>query len=131
LLAVSRGSSFRGSLSSFTDHIVFPCFFPRQRGRNSIQHSTGYGVIKLDIEYVSYSVRNSTLQNLDDGVQDTETRVVSNDVMRGAHRITGHNMPIHNILSTAPQLSISQKTLGTLTEDGNVMPKHVGATIHN
>jgi hypothetical protein len=39
--------------------------------------------------------------------------------------------PIHNILSTAPQLSISQKTLGTLLEDVNVMPKHVGATIHN
>jgi hypothetical protein len=27
-------------------------------------------------------------------------------------------------------LSISQKALGTLPEDGNVMPKHVGATIH-
>jgi hypothetical protein len=38
---------------------------------------------------------------------------------------------IHNILSTAPQLSISQKALGTLPEDGNEMPKHVGATIHN
>ena len=37
----------------------------------------------------------------------------------------------HNIISTAPQLSISQKALGTLPEDGNVMPKHVGATIHN
>jgi hypothetical protein len=35
------------------------------------------------------------------------------------------------ILSTAPQLSISQKALGMLPEDGNVMPKHVGATIHN
>jgi hypothetical protein len=32
-------------------------------------------------------------------------------------------MPIHNILSTAPQLSISQKVLGMLPEDGNVMPK--------
>src|SRR5215510_12796207 len=42
--------------------------------------------------------------------------------------ITRH---IHNILSTAPQLSISQKALGRLPEDGNVMPKHVGATIHN
>jgi hypothetical protein len=31
----------------------------------------------------------------------------------------------------APQLSISQKALGTLPEDGNVMPKHLGATIHN
>jgi hypothetical protein len=47
------------------------------------------------------------------------------------HHITRHNTPIHNILSTAPQLSISQKALGTLPEDGNVMPKHVGATIHN
>jgi hypothetical protein len=40
-------------------------------------------------------------------------------------------MPIHNILLIAPQLSIFQKALGTLPEDGNVMPKHVGATIHN
>jgi hypothetical protein len=36
-------------------------------------------------------------------------RVVSSDVVRG----------------------ISQKALGMLPEDGNVMPKHVGATIHN
>jgi hypothetical protein len=27
--------------------------------------------------------------------------------------------------------SISQKALGMLPDDGNVMPKHVGATIHN
>jgi hypothetical protein len=40
------------------------------------------------------------------------------------HHITRHNTPIHNILSTAPQLSISQKALGTLPEDGNVMLKH-------
>jgi hypothetical protein len=44
------------------------------------------------------------------------------------HHVTRHKTPIHNILSTAPQLSISQKTLGKLPEDGNVMPKHVGAT---
>jgi hypothetical protein len=42
-----------------------------------------------------------------------------------------HYIEIHNILSTAPQLSISQKALEMLPEDGNVMPKHVGATIHN
>jgi hypothetical protein len=30
-----------------------------------------------------------------------------------------------------PQLSISQKALGMLPDDGNVMPKHVGATIRN
>jgi hypothetical protein len=47
------------------------------------------------------------------------------------HQVTRHNMPIHNILSTAPQLSISRKALGTLPEDGDVMPKHVRATIHN
>jgi hypothetical protein len=47
------------------------------------------------------------------------------------HHVTKDNTPIHNILSTAPQLSISQKALGTLLEDGNVIPKHVGDTIHN
>jgi hypothetical protein len=31
----------------------------------------------------------------------------------------------------AAQLSISQKALGTLPEDDSVIPKHVGATIHN
>jgi hypothetical protein len=47
------------------------------------------------------------------------------------HHVPKHNTPVHNILSTAHQLSISQKALETLPEDGNVMPKHVGATIHN
>ena len=42
---------------------------------------------------------------------------MSSDVVRGAH--------------VTAQLSISQKALGTLPEDGNVVPKHVGATIHN
>jgi hypothetical protein len=37
---------------------------------------------------------------------------------------------IHDILSSA-QLSISQKALGTLPDDGNVMAKHVGATKRN
>jgi hypothetical protein len=47
------------------------------------------------------------------------------------HHATRQNMPTHNILSTALQLSISQKALVTLPEDGNIMPKHVEATIHN
>jgi hypothetical protein len=34
-------------------------------------------------------------------------------------------------LSIAPQLSISQKALGSLPEDGDVIPKHVGSTIYN
>jgi hypothetical protein len=33
-------------------------------------------------------------------------RVESSDVVC-MHHVTRHNMPIHNILSTAPQLSIS------------------------
>jgi hypothetical protein len=56
--------------------------------------------------------------------------VLSSDMVR-SHHVTRHNPPIHNILSTTPQLSISQKTLGTPSEDGNVMPKQVGATVHN
>jgi hypothetical protein len=55
---------------------------------------------------------------------------VSRDVVL-MHHVTRHNTPIHNILSTALQLSISQETLGTLPEDGNVILKHVGATIHH
>jgi hypothetical protein len=51
-------------------------------------------------------------------------RVVSSVVV-----LARQNMHIHNILSTAHQLSSSQKALGTLPEDGNVMPKHVGTTI--
>jgi cobalamin biosynthesis protein CobD/CbiB len=45
-------------------------------------------------------------------------RVVFSDVVRGD-------------LRSAPQLRISQKALETLAENGNAMPKHVGATIHN
>jgi hypothetical protein len=56
---------------------------------------------------------------------------VSSDVVLGAHHVTRHNTPIHNILSTAPQLNISQTALGTLPDDDNVMPKYVGATIYN
>jgi hypothetical protein len=55
----------------------------------------------------------------------------SSDVVRTAQHVTRINTLIHNILSIAPQLSIFQKALGTLPEDGNVMRKHVGATIHN
>jgi hypothetical protein len=45
--------------------------------------------------------------------------------------VTRHNTPIHSILSTAPQLSIFQKVLGTLPEDDNLMPKRVGTIIHD
>jgi hypothetical protein len=61
-------------------------------------------------------------------------RAIVSDFLRSEiakDHVSKHNTPIHNILSTAPQLSISQKALGTLPEDGNVMPKHIGDTIHN
>jgi hypothetical protein len=61
----------------------------------------------------------------------TNTQIMSSEVVRETQHVTRHNTPIHNILSTAPQLSISQKALGTLPEDGNVMPKHVEDTIHH
>ena len=48
---------------------------------------------------------------------------MSSDVVRSA--------PIDNLLPTASQFSISQKALESLPEDGNVMPKHAEATIHN
>jgi hypothetical protein len=57
-------------------------------------------------------------------------RADSSGVVR-THHVTTHNTPIHNIVSTAPQLSIFQKALPTLPEDGNVMPKRVRAKIHN
>jgi hypothetical protein len=57
-------------------------------------------------------------------VQEAKSEIATHDATR-------HNTPIHNILSTTPQLSISQKALRTLPEDGNVMPKHVGDTIYN
>jgi hypothetical protein len=52
-------------------------------------------------------------------------------MVRTEHHVTRLNTPIHNILSTASQLNISQKALGTLPKNGNVMPKHVEATINN
>jgi hypothetical protein len=63
-------------------------------------------------------------------IEEKSIDVVSSDVVRETHHVTRHITHIHNILSTA-KLSISQKALGTLPEDGNVMPKHAEATIHN
>jgi hypothetical protein len=60
-----------------------------------------------------------------------DRRVVSSGVVITTHHATRHNTPIHSILLTAPQLSVSQKALGTFPEDDNVIPKHVGATIYN
>jgi hypothetical protein len=55
---------------------------------------------------------------------------VSSDVVCTNH-VTRDDIPIHSILSTAARLSISQKALGTLPEDGNIMPKYIGGTTNN
>jgi hypothetical protein len=66
---------------------------------------------------------------------EIQRRIYMDEIFTGdfahAYHVTRHNTHIRNILSTAPQLSISQKALGTLPDDGNVISKHVGATIHN
>jgi hypothetical protein len=54
--------------------------------------------------------------------------------MRGAQlKSSRQNIGDGRVVSSdgAWRSEISQKVLGTLPEDGNVMPKHVGATIHN
>jgi hypothetical protein len=38
---------------------------------------------------------------------------------------------VRNCYYMQRKMSISQKALGKIPEDGNVMPKHVGDTIHN
>jgi hypothetical protein len=56
-------------------------------------------------------------------LRDAQLRSSRSEI--ATHHATRHNTPFHNILWTAPQLNISQKALGTLPEDGNVMPKYV------
>jgi hypothetical protein len=73
-------------------------------------------------------------------MRDSQLRISRYNILDGRvfyigvvceNQATRRNTPIHNILSTAPQLSVSQNALETLPQDDNVMPKHVGATIHN
>jgi hypothetical protein len=69
--------------------------------------STGFGITFLPSRSVPSASETCSIEHL-----------------AHAHHVTIHNTTIDNILSTGPQLSISQKVLGTLPEDGNVMPKH-------
>jgi hypothetical protein len=79
------------------------------------------------LESVSKNTETSTFIK----IRSMEAELLNAIGQTGTHHATRHDTPIHNILSTAPQLSLFQKALGTLPEDGNVMPKHVGATINN
>jgi hypothetical protein len=93
----------------------------------------GYYVTKLyrELQYFKKGVKEQYSRTRrsysgDRGLKDYEP-----DKAIASHHVTRHNTPIHNILSTDPRLSISQKALATLPEDGNVIPKHVGATIYS
>jgi hypothetical protein len=78
----------------------------------------------LTMHFVNICVKNQQIHQLFIQLINYVSQIAT-------HHVTRHNTPIHNILSTVPQFSISQNALGTLPDDGNVMPKHVGATIHN
>jgi hypothetical protein len=98
---------FTGDFASWTAHFVNICVKNQQMQHLLIQF----------INYVWYLLHVSELHR--------------HCHLRSPRTTSLHTTPIHNILSTAPQLSISQKALWTLPEDGNVMPKHVGDTKHN
>jgi hypothetical protein len=49
----------------------------------------------------------------------------------GVVSCAGGRQPLPDTTHNTPQQSISQKELGTLPDDGNVMPKHVAPTIHH
>jgi hypothetical protein len=122
-------SSANASYHNYMIYIhIFNCNWDDTRWQ---QYSTHWDDTRWQ-QYSTHLHTNNT-QNTDSGTYITinkfKTNLGRSEI--AMHHVTRHNTPIHNILSTAPQLSISQKALGTLPEDGNVMPKHVGATIHN
>jgi hypothetical protein len=69
--------------------------------------------------YCNHQMHRDFSITLYNGIRECTTEIAT-------YHITGHNTSIHNIISTASQLNISQNALETLPEDGNVMPKHVG-----
>jgi hypothetical protein len=89
-----------------------------------------YGSSYMFRHYIAILRERSKYLLRDAQLRNSPYNIVNGRIVR-AHHVVRHNKPIHNILSTAPQLNISQKALGMLPEDGNTMPKHVGATIHN
>jgi hypothetical protein len=126
---------FTGDFASWTVHFVNICVKSQQIHKLYIQF----------INYLWYLLHVSALHCHPQGAFLVPSERCSNEeqsiellwmgvmclVTWCVHHTTRHNTPIHNILSTAPQLSISQKALRTLPEDGNVLPKHVGDNIHN
>src|SRR5215510_1868836 len=53
------------------------------------------------------------------------------DVVRGAHHVTRHNTQHPQYSTDSSSVEHLSEGTRTLPENGNVMPKHVGATIHN
>jgi hypothetical protein len=114
---------FTGNLAPWTVHFVKTCVKNQQMQQLFIQF----------INYVWYLLHVSALHCHHQGafLVPSERCSIEEQSIEYCGWVTSHNTPIHNILSTAPQLIISQKALGMLPGDGNVMPKRVGDTIHN
>jgi hypothetical protein len=98
----------------------------------TLQSSAGYGLLFDEVSWSHTTTNHSLWDSCWRVVSSSQSPLPDNTEQTNIYaQLTRHNTPIHNILSRAPQLSISQKALGTLAEDGNVMPKRVGVTIHN
>jgi hypothetical protein len=112
---------------------------PKKYTNYSFSLSSMYGSFYMFRHYIAIFMERSYCLLRDGQLRISrynivDGRVVFSDVaygeLRSTHHVNRHNTPIHNILSTAPQMSIYQKALGPFPDDGKVMPKHVGATIH-
>jgi hypothetical protein len=122
---------FTGDFPSWTVHFIKLC----------VKHQQIHQLFIQFINYVLYLLQVSVLHCHSQGaflvgsercsIEEQSIEYCGWACACACDHVTRHNTPIHNILSTASQFSISQKALGMLPEDGNIMSKHVGATIHN
>jgi hypothetical protein len=58
--------------------------------------------------------RKKVVQSLHIAIEEQSIEYCGSEI--ATHHVTKHNTPIYNIVSTAPQLRISQKALGTILE---------------
>jgi hypothetical protein len=101
---------FTGDFASWTVYFVDVCVKTGQMQRLFIQF----------INYVRYVLHVSALY-----------RHLQGTFLVPSERCSIEEQSIEYCGWACCVLSISQKALGTLPEDGNVMPKHVEDTIHN
>jgi hypothetical protein len=115
---------FTGDFASRTVNFVNICVKNQQMQQLFIK-CINYVRYHLHVSALHFHLQRAFL------VPSERCSIVDGRVVFSVYHATRHSTSIHNILSTAPQLSIFQKAVGTIPEDGNVMPKLVGATIPN